>query len=57
MAGPACDHPAHEHWSPGPGFTLCLDCFRCWQTPLEVIPPALNTEVDEGSRQPTACSG
>lgn len=40
IAEPACDHPAHEHWSPGPGLTLCLDCFRCWQVPLAVLPPA-----------------
>jgi len=57
MAAPACDHPAHEHWSPGPGFTLCLDCFRCWPVPLAVSLPASALEDSAAPRQPTACSG
>ena len=56
-AEPACDHPAHEHWSPGPGLTLCLDCFRCWQVPLAVLPPAGAPAGSTEQRQPTACSG
>ena len=40
MAEPACDHPTHAHWSPSPGLTLCVDCFRCWQVPLAVVLPA-----------------
>jgi len=54
---PACDHPAHEHWSPGPGLTLCVDCFRCWQVPLVVMPPASDLEDSTELRQPAACSG
>jgi len=57
MADQPCKNHAHDHWSPDPGVTLCLDCFRCWQVPRAVIPPAGNPEVDEGPRQPTACSG
>ena len=48
-----CDNRFHAHRSPVPGLGICLDCFRSWQTPLEVIPAALNTEVDEGERQTT----
>jgi len=54
---PACDHPAHEHWSPGPGLTLCLDCFRCWQVPLAVLAPAGAPASSPEPRQPTACRG
>ena len=55
-AAPACDNPCHEHRSPVPGLALCLDCFRSWQVPLEVIPPTLDPEGGEGKRQTTACS-
>ena len=48
-----CDNRFHAHWSPAPGLGICLDCFRSWQTPLEVIPAALDTEVNEGERQTT----
>ena len=37
-----CDNPLHAHRSPVPGLRICLDCFRSWQTPLEVTPPALD---------------
>ena len=55
-AVPACDNPSHEHRSPAPGLALCLNCFRSWQVPLAVIPPALDTESSEGQRQTMACS-
>jgi len=54
---PACDQPEHAHWSPYPGFTLCRDCFRCWQVPLAVRPPAGVPAGSAELRQPTACSG
>jgi hypothetical protein len=44
-AAPACDNPWHEHRSPVSGLRVCFDCFRCWQTPLEVIPSTLDREV------------
>jgi hypothetical protein len=33
---------------------MCLDCFRCWQAPLEITPPALATAGSVGPPQPTA---
>lgn len=54
---PACDQPEHAHWSPYPGFTLCRDCFRCWQVPLVVMPPAGDLEDSAAPQQPMACSG
>ena len=57
MAEPACDHPTHAHWSPSPGLTLCIDCFRCWQVPLAVVLPAGDLEDSTAPQQPTACSG
>ena len=53
-AAPACDHAGHEHRSPVPGLVLCLDCFRAWQIPLAVIPPALDLEGSAGPRRTTA---
>jgi len=52
----ACDNPLHEHCTPVPGLGLCLDCFRSWQVPLAVLPPALDLAGSAGQRQPTACS-
>ncbi len=56
-AEPTCDHPGHEHCAPIPGFVLCLDCFRSWQVPLAVIPPALDLERRAEPPPLTACSG
>ena len=52
-----CDNQAHEHWSPVPGLRMCLDCFRSWQTPLEITPPALDTAGRAEPRPPTAGHG
>ena len=52
--GQPCDNHAHEHRSPVPGLRICLDCFRSWQTPLEVTPPALDLEGSAGQQQTTA---
>ena len=54
---PACDHLGHEHCSPVPGLRICLDCFRCWQVPLTVLPPAGDLEDSTAPQQPTACRG
>lgn len=54
---PACTHPGHEHRSPVLGLVLCLDCFRCWQLPLAVLPPAGVPAASAAPRQPAACSG
>jgi len=57
MAEQPCQNQAHEHRSPVPGLVLCLDCFRCWQVPLAVLPPAGDPAGSAGPRQPAACSG
>jgi Helix-turn-helix domain len=54
-AAPACDHPEHEHWSPGPGLTLCLDCFQCWEVAVAGRPPALALMGGAGPQPATAC--
>ena len=54
MAELPCDNQAHEHWSPVPGLRMCLDCFRSWPTPLEITPPALDTEGSAGQQPTTA---
>ena len=53
-AGQPCDNQLHEHRSPVPGLRMCLDCFRCWQVPLAVLPPALDPEGSAGPQQTTA---
>ena len=57
ISEPMCDQPGHAHWSPYPGFTLCRDCFRAWEVPLAVLPPADAPAGRAELRQPTACSG
>jgi len=56
-AAPACDHPLHDHRSPVPGLRVCFDCFRCWEVPLVVLPPAGDLEDSTAPQQPTACRG
>jgi hypothetical protein len=54
MAEQPCQNPAHEHRSPVPDLVLCLDCFRSWEVPGEVIPLVLDLEGRAEPRQPTA---
>ena len=56
-AAPPCAHQAHEHWSPVPGLRICFDCFRCWEVPLAVLPPAGAPAGSTEPRRPAACSG
>jgi len=52
-----CQNPAHDHRSPVPGLRICFDCFRCWEMPLAVLPPAGAPAGSTEQQQPTACSG
>jgi Helix-turn-helix domain len=54
MAAQPCQNQAHEHRSPVPGLRICLDCFRSWEVPLTVLPPAGDPAGSAGPRQPTA---
>ena len=54
MADQPCQNQAHEHRSPVPGLVLCLDCFRSWEVPGEVIPLVLDLEGRAEPRQTTA---
>jgi hypothetical protein len=56
-AEPACDHPLHEHHSPVPGLRICFDCFRCWEVPRTVLPPAGTPAASTELQQPMVCSG